>query len=844
MTYRPFRLAATLAVVCAAATTHAAFVDEAVVRRDGADAVVELIFGAEIQFQRTIRTRTNDFLVVSYTLLATTDQDVRVPQALRLGAAQGLPDIRITDEVEQGERRRRLVVRFARPVTAVVRAGAGNRSIEIVLKGLGSAVRDAVPDARSSPANLPPAERRFVIVLAQGEDPDVRLPRAVPASLQDYAITTQRRVVDGVARHEVQVGWFATRAQAEAVLQQLSGFPQAVVVALEPEVPAVDSVPVASAAAPVAVAPVAAAPVAAAPAEAAPPSPAEVESRAAALLAQARGSYDQGNTLAALESLSALLDLPPNRSTPEAQELAGLVRLRAGDPQRARIEFETYLRLYPDGAAAARVRTQLAALPAPAPVPSADGKARPLRETTVNGSVSMYYYGGNGRVRSRDFQDSPVSGVPQVAGDELLSSDRSSQLYNDVDLNWRRRDDEQDLRFVFRDAYTTDLDRPEKTRNRLSALYLDYKSIPHGFGLRVGRQSPTGGGVMGRFDGVQAHLNLAPKVKLGAVAGMPADRYFESRRRFAGASLDAEAIVPNVGGAVYAIEQRIDGQIDRRAVGLEARYFKGGVSAFGQLDYDLPMKTTNIAAIQGTWILEDNSVVNALLDRRALQMVALGNALTFTDPSGILFTRIADKLATTTLEALRDQVRRTTPFVRQAQLGVTRPVTPKWQVGGSVQLTNVGAIPPVPDVPGFENGRAATGNLWSATAQLIGLNLYSPRDTHVLSLTLLSTPAVKNIDGYLVSYNNSSVVWESWQLEPSIQYYRDRGAAGATNERWTPGLRLTYRGFARWALEAATTYEIGRATRQAPDPNDPTLTIVTRENSTRVNYSLGARFEF
>ncbi|MGZ8254121.1 MAG: hypothetical protein ACXWVT_04665, partial [Burkholderiaceae bacterium] len=229
---------------------------------------------------------------------------------------------------------------------------------------------------------------------------------------------------------------------------------------------------------------------------------------------------------------------------------------------------------------------------------------------------------------------------------------------------------------------------------------------------------------------------------------------------------------------------------------------------------------------------------------RALQMVTLGNALTFTDGSGMLFTRIADKLATTTLDALRSQVRRTTPFVRQAQFGVTRPVTPQWQVGGNVQLTSVGAIPPLADVPGYETGRPATGNIYSATAQLIGLNLYSPRDTHVFALTLLSTPAVRGVDGYLLSYNNSSVVWDAWQLEPSIQYFHDRAAMGAVNERWTPGLRLTYRGFQRWAIESAVTYEIGKASRQLPDPSDPTITISTHESSTRVTYSLGARFEF
>jgi hypothetical protein len=224
-------------------------------------------------------------------------------------------------------------------------------------------------------------------------------------------------------------------------------------------------------------------------------------------------------------------------------------------------------------------------------------------------------------------------------------------------------------------------------------------------------------------------------------------------------------------------------------------------------------------------------------------MLALGNSLTFEDPSnpGVLFSRIADKLATTTLEALRDQIRRTTPFVTQAQVGVTRPLSKTWQVGASAALTNTGAIPPVPEVVGFENGRPATGNIYSVSAQLIGLNLYSSRDTHVFSSTAISSPQLK---GFLMGYNNSSIAWNVWQMEPSVQFYRDRTPEGSTSQRWTPGLRVTYRGWERWALESYLTYELGRASRVTPDPNDPTINVTTKESSTRVNYSLGARYTF
>jgi hypothetical protein len=561
------------------------------------------------------------------------------------------------------------------------------------------------------------------------------------------------------------------------------------------------------------------------------------------LFATAQAALAQQNFVAATAALNELLNLPPNRNTRMAQELAGISRARMGDAARARIEFETYLQLYPQGEGSDRVRRELAALPAPAPKGAQAGDTRPAAETTVTGSASMTYFGGNGQIRSQDFKDSPIAGLPQVAGDPLFSADKSRQLFNDVDLTWRRRDVDSDMRFVFRDSYTTDLERSDKSKNRLSALYLDYKSLSGGYGVRLGRQSPTGGGVMGRFDGISGNVILRPKLKLSAVAGEPTDKFFESRRRFYGMSLDADGLLPSFGAGVYAIQQTIDSEIDRRAVGLDLRYFKNGASIFSQFDYDTLIKGLNIATVQGTLIMDDMTVLNALYDRRALTMLALGNALTFEDPAnpGVLFTRIADKLSTTTLLALRDQIKRTTPFITQGQLGITRPLNKTWQVGASAQLTNTGAIPPVPEVVGFENGRPATGNIYSVSAQLIGLNLYSPRDTHVFSTTYIRSPT---LHGFLLGYNNSSIAWDFWQFEPSLQYYRDRTPEGNTSQRWTPGLRLTYRGWDRWSVESNLTYELGTASRVTVDPNDPTLTVTTKETSNRANYSLGARYSF
>jgi hypothetical protein len=81
----------------------------------------------------------------------------------------------------------------------------------------------------------------------------------------------------------------------------------------------------------------------------------------------------------------------------------------------------------------------------------------------------------------------------------------------------------------------------------------------------------------------------------------------------------------------------------------------------------------------------------------------------------------------------------------------------------------------------------------------------------------------------------------AWTLEPSLQYDRDRTPQGSTNQRCTPGLRVTYRRWERWALESSLTCELGKSLRVA---TDPTLTVTTKESSTRANFALGARYSF
>jgi hypothetical protein len=341
----------------------------------------------------------------------------------------------------------------------------------------------------------------------------------------------------------------------------------------------------------------------------------EVEVNAGKQMAAADAANDRGDYQDAITALNTLLNLPPNSRTRKAQEQIGLTRLKAGDNQRARGEFETFLKLYPTGPDSDLVRQFLVNLPATVAVVKGRGPTEPV--STTNGSLSVFYYGGQSQTRSQDFVDSPLGGLPVLLSESNLSGTDQKQVQTNLDLSWRYRDAEKDMRFVVRDNYSADLMPNRPSKNRLSALYFDQRSLTNGTSFKVGRQSPVGGGVLYRFDGIQGSYTFAPKWKASAVYGVPTDVLLDSKRHFYGAWVDADALAPNMSGSVYLNQQMIDDQIDRSAVGAELRYFNDGVALSGQMDYDQVLQGLNIATVQGSWQFADSTVINFLVDRRA-----------------------------------------------------------------------------------------------------------------------------------------------------------------------------------------------------------------------------------
>lgn len=878
MTTRILRHLLVLApLACLFTHAQAQLLEEIELRREGDNAIVQVRFVTPVQFQRSVATDNGQLLQINYNILPTSERINPITSERRISNLPGLPTMRVTDEdLGRDGVTRRLLLRFDEQTRYRVREGRDRRGIEVVLEGRGAAIsalnRPAAPPAAAAPVAAV-AGTGYAVRLQSSNDPGQALRASIPSEFQDKAVYTSQRVANGRTVYEVNLGNFPTLPAAEnARTRLLRRFPDASIVALRPAAPpattpatptpAAAPVTAAAPAAPVpapapAPAPATTTPAAASPAPSAPapgptpaapvtplpvavapsepvdvaiPSPqaaAEYNAKARLMLAGAEQAYEQGDFATATETLNALLNLPTNNYSRKAQQLIGYARLKSGDAKGARREFELFLEIYPSGRDSDDIRRQLGLLPAAErPVQQA---APTEASSSTSGSVSLYYYGGQSQIRTQDFQNSGIGGLPVLQSDSTLSSNDLSQIQATTDLNWRHRDSEKDMRFVFRDTGTANLLPNSSNRNRLTAAYFDQRDFTNGTNFRIGRQSPSGGGVLYRFDGVQGGYTFAPKWRINGVVGKPSDDLLDTQRRFYGVSLESEALTRELSGNIYAIQQTIDGETDRQAYGTELRYFSGGLSMFGQVDYDQVFRRVNIASLQGTMLYPDNSVLNFMLDRRTSPLLSLGNALFFQDPATPTIARtIRELLLTTPLDTLIYRVKGITPYQNQAMVGYTTPVSRNWQAGGNVNYTSIDEIPPVDVI--LPQGQAATGNIWSYSLQAIGTNLYSGRDSHVFNLTFLSAPTY---NGQMLSYNNLTGLNERWQLEPSLRYYTQYDSTDTRLVRWTPGMRLTYRMLKQVTLETELQYEISRA--EGP---------LRKEDSTRLFYYFGGRYDF
>ncbi|MFA5082756.1 MAG: hypothetical protein WC474_09445 [Hydrogenophilaceae bacterium] len=556
------------------------------------------------------------------------------------------------------------------------------------------------------------------------------------------------------------------------------------------------------------------------------------EKDAKALMVQIKDVVKSGDHVAAIEQLNRLLNLPPNTYSEEAQIMIAEEREANGEMAKAIAEYTLYNKLYPDGAYAIKARQRLAALGKAAPAATAEtGKegdrpkvARKEFDTgwELSGSLSQNYYHGNSHI---EILTAPAPGELGFTRDTLSSTDQSA-LVTSLDMNYRRRTNDTDTRFVLRDTDTRNFLSGQSDVNRLNSAYFERSDKAAGYLVRLGRQTASSGGVLGRFDGAWGGYNLTPSLRVNAVVGYPVEYHVDWRKTFAGASLDLLPQAEKLTGSAYAIVQRVDGVDDRQAIGLEARYFDSRANYFGLLDYDVMFGELNIAMLQGNYQMANGTNLFLLLDHRKTPILQLTNAVPGL-PEGSLKAALA---AGSSSSALEDKALMKTADADLFQIGFTKQMTPRFQLGADYRLAVVSDYwQEDASAPTGWILQPGTGNIHVYSAQFIGNSLLKENDVGVASLSLIRAPTYNGVSATLSHVLNL----ERWRIDSILGYYTEERDDGTDMQRWSPVLRVSYRVRDNWYIES----ELGME-------DTSRKTGLNEDNARRTYFFIGYRWEW
>jgi len=496
----------------------------------------------------------------------------------------------------------------------------------------------------------------------------------------------------------------------------------------------------------------------------------------APLMEEASQAMLDGDFATAIGLYERVLAMPESENTPAALELLGLACERSARRDEARASYSDYLRRYPEGDAARRVEQRLAALEsatAAAPAKLREPKsALESAEWDVHGTVEQFY-----RI------DSSVNDDREAVLDD-------SVLFNDVVVTGRRRTAISEIRAHFDGGYAQDFQNSSQSELDVDELYIDGRDRGQRFEAAVGRQIRSSGGVFGRFDGGSVAYRLLEWIQVSALGGFASDYStdddVESDRYLYGLGFDVGPFFIALSGNVYAIEQRVDGMVDRRAVGGELRYADKRVSAFGLLDYDVYFDVLNVASLLGTWTFDGGATMTAGYDERMVPILTTSNAL-----QGQTSNSIADLRDLYSDSEIRDLARDRSARSRSATIGGTFPVNDFVRLTGDLtwlRMTGTDGSGDVEATPG-------TGNELFWTGQVIGSGLLMSSDISAFALRCADTHEWESVGTTLTTRIPIGI---RWRVSPRFLFdYRMLDGGGdqvvlrpATRLEWTWGESL------------------------------------------------------
>ena len=526
--------------------------------------------------------------------------------------------------------------------------------------------------------------------------------------------------------------------------------------------------------------------------------------RMSGLMDEAGGAMIDRNFRRAVQLYTKVLRDPNTVFRQDAQELLGLARDRNGQAAHAKAEYEKYLKLYPEGPGADRVRQRLSGLLTAASKPKGklrkakrpESKSKSAWDHQVFGSLSEFY----------NYSDTKnQDGTTDINQSESITS---------LDFSTRSRSDRYEVRTQFFGTHEVDLRSDgDDDSSRINNLFIDMEDRKWGLSGRFGRQTRSSGGILGRFDGGVVSYEILDQVEISGVFGTPVassgDSAFNTDKQFYGASINLGTFWDSVDFNLFAINQEVEGIDDRQAVGGEIRYFDQKRSLFSFVDYDTSYEELNIFLINGGWTFPSKTRVNLVLDYRKSPILTTSNALS----GQLTLQSIPELLSFLTEDEVRQLARDRTATTKSATLGIVQDLNEKYQVVAEVTVTETSGTPATPaNGPiSLVDATEASGKDYFYLAQFIASNFLMEGDINIIELRYSDT---MNNNTYSFNLNLRYPITPNFRINPRVQTQlrKTKGDDGSSltirpllrvDYRWKTWLRFELEGGREWREESS-----------------------------------------
>lgn len=458
----------------------------------------------------------------------------------------------------------------------------------------------------------------------------------------------------------------------------------------------------------------------------------------------------------AVQVLTRVRELGNEQVQAPVQELIGLTREYLGQNAQAKAEYEEYLEKFPEGEAASRIQQRLNALITAATLPKEKrkeakdaGKDPSTWRTNFYGGLAQHYY--------YDEFNSPSQEKRTLR----------SALNNNLNLAARASNDTYDVRARFAGTYQKDFEFDgEQDVVNPHTFSVEARQKDWGLFGRLGRQTRTSGGVLGRFDGGHVAYELNPKITLNGVFGFPVDYLnkdsFNVDQQFVGASVDVGDLWEGWEFSAFVIGQDYMDVVDRRAIGGEARYFDSQKHFFSLIDYDVEFDHLNIFMTNGRYEFNKKTAVTAGYHFRSNPILI---------STAAMMGQRRDYFEDITYDYTKDEIMqlvaaRVSDYTT-ANLGISHKLNKQWTLDGELMLSDYSGTKASTGIDIDIAAIAGTGVEMYYTARATSERLFFEDDRTIFQMRYSDTDRAQTVS-FLMNWRLN--VTDELRLNPKLRF--------------------------------------------------------------------------